>query len=161
MKTLSRFVVLVTNTAQLEAATKFYQRATRRRVNPHAARTVGEGEKFYVGMFCDRTVLASRSKYDREEIVEFADMDTLADTTPRLLALKASGWQPTRRKTETRPLVCFQYPSSQSLMRTVRNVRLIKADANYYIGLEILPDNQFKFKKFLKTKATGFEVIEF
>ena len=113
----------------------------------------------YVGMY-GRTVNVGTERFVHERVVEFNQMDQLADTPTRVAALKASGWTPVVRT--VRPLVQFTYPSRDKFpTRTVRSVRLIKADARYYIGVEILADNTFKFKKFLKNKATNFEVLEF
>lgn len=63
---------------------------------------------------------------------------------------------------ENNPLVSFMYPSSQDT-RVLKNrfVRLLGANHKYVIGLEILPENKFQFKKFCKNKILGFEVLAF
>lgn len=167
MKKLSRFVVAVSTNAELATAIKFFTRASRRKLNLASTQQV-YGGPMYVGMETNRTVLASSIKYAHETVVPFEKMDTLADTPSRMDALVQSGWKPTKASSipmEKRPLVKFQYPSkpgSRSFpLWTVRNVRLIKADAKYYIGLEILPENKFQFKKFLKSKAVNIEVLSF
>jgi hypothetical protein len=58
------------------------------------------------------------------------------------------------------PLVTFYYPSRENhLTFTRRSVRLIAADAKYVIGLDV--NDKFKFKKFLRKKASMIEVVEF
>lgn len=168
MKKLSHFVVAVSNDAQLAIAIKFFTRASRRKVNPSSSQHVYADNPMYVGMYADRSVLAWVVKYPHETVVPFEKMDTLADTPSRVVALVKSGWKPAKASSiplEKRPLVKFNYPTKPGNrnypLKTVRNVRLIKADANYYIGLEILPDNKFLFKKFLKAKATNVEVLTF
>lgn len=174
VKNLSRYVIRVRNQAELNIAIKFYLRASRRPLNFSSIRTIAYHSTLYVGMYSDRTVLASPTKFSYEQVVPFNDMISLADTASRRQALKwvMKGWKPARSvekspKTtvKSRPLVRFNYPSRPGHpsfpSRLVRNVRLIKADAKYYVGLEILSDNKFKFKKFLKSKATNVEVLSF
>lgn len=168
MKKLSDFVVLVTTDEQLDIALKFYQRAARRKLNEFCLTHVDKHSPTYIGMDVYRSVSASGLKYDHETVVPFEKMDTLADTPSRIVALVKSGWKPAKASSipmEKRPLVKFNYPTKPGNRNypywTVRNVRLIKADANYYVGLEILPDNKFRFKKFLKAKATNVEVLSF
>lgn len=166
MKKLSQFVVRVANQTELDVALKFFCRASRRSIDPGSVTTIyGYGVKLYVGMNA-RNVCAGPVKFDFETAVAYNDMDTLADTPNRIEALKSSGWSHPRRElpkpaVEKNPLVHFLYPSSQYSWDTLRSVRLIHADNKYYTGLEILPDNKFKFKKFLKAKARQFQVIEY
>jgi len=99
---------------------------------------------------------------DGENPIPFSSLPILADTPSRKAALKASGWFEAPKSNRPRqPLVQFDYPKRDSFQRTTRSVRLIKADDRYFVGLEILPDNAFQFKKFLKTKATNIKVLEF
>jgi hypothetical protein len=62
---------------------------------------------------------------------------------------------------EKNPLVSFYYPKSggSSWNKTYRLVRLIAADAKYYIGLEVNDKN--RFKKFLRSKVSQFTFVEF
>lgn len=162
MKKLSRFVIKVTSQKQLDIALKFYRRASRRPLHSMSdtAITRYAHSYLYVGMD-NRTVNAGSAKYPFEKVIEFNDMALLADTPARKRALVESGFIVEPNKKEL-PIVQFDYPNREATyIRTRRSVRLIKADANYYIGLEILPDNKFKFKKFLKRKATNVEVLTF
>ena len=66
------------------------------------------------------------------------------------------------------PLVEFNYPSSKSPSGhfTHRNVRLIGANRNYLIGLEILPSEnggkpKHQFKRFRRDKVIYFNLKEF
>ncbi len=170
MKTLSRYVVKVTNQRQLDIALKFFLRASRRPMHPQnhwaTAPTMAGYSHQYVGML-GRFVNFGPIKFDHEQVLAFKDMARLADTPTRIEALKESGFFPVATPVipkVKRPLVRFHYPSREGStyypLKTVRNVRLIKADAKYYVGLEVLPDNKFQFKKFLKSKAQNVEVVE-
>ncbi len=164
MKRLSRFVVRVTNQKQLDMAIKFFLRASRRPLNRGSITTMSIFPVLYVGMY-GRTVNVGASKFNFERAVEFNDMGMLADTPPRVTALEASGFtkQPVTKPKAKKdlPLVQFDYPKSGTFVRARRSVRLIQATPQYYLGIEILPDNKFQFKKFLKAKATNVEVLTF
>jgi hypothetical protein len=161
MKTLSRFVVKVANQKQLDIALKFFARASRRPLNVGSITSMHGMPSVYVGMY-GRTVNVGPVKFPYETSVPFTQMDSLADTNTRKAALKASGWwEAVKTERPRQPLMQFDYPNRETLARTRRSVRLIKADSRYFIGLEILPDNRFQFKKFLKAKARNVEVLEF
>jgi hypothetical protein len=162
MKTLSKFVVRVNSQAQLNVALKFFLRSSRRELNRSSIRSFSGFRTLYVGML-GRTVNVGSLKFDHETVIDFNDMALLADTPTRYRALDASGFKPEPRK-ETKkalPIVQFDYPKSDTFVRTRRSVRLIQATPRYYVGVEILPDNKFQFKKFLKNKATNVEVLTF
>jgi hypothetical protein len=162
MKTLSKFVVKVANQAQLNVALKFFLRASRRPLNPSSVGTMCGFKTMYVGMY-GRTVNIGPSKFPFETVIDFNDMALLADTPTRYRALDAAGFKPEPRKEikKALPIVQFDYPKSDTFVRTRRSVRLIQATTRYYVGIEILPDNKFQFKKFLKNKATNVEVLTF
>jgi hypothetical protein len=161
MKTLSKFVVRVTNQAQLDIAIKFFKRASRRPLNCASATSLGNFPMLYVGMY-GRTINAGPIKFPFEQTIEFNDMALLADTPTRYRALDFSGFKPEPRKTKKDlPIVQFDYPKRDSFVRTRRSIRLIQATPKYYLGVEIQPDNKFQFKKFLKAKATNVEVLTF
>ena len=76
-------------------------------------------------------------------------------TTPKVAA-KHKGKHPV----ELNPLVTFNYPSSKESWHHIpRTVRLIAANATYYIGLDVGDKN--RFKKFLRRKASQFSVVNF
>jgi hypothetical protein len=61
---------------------------------------------------------------------------------------------------EKNPLVHFNYPSSNICWHSPeRIVRLIAVNRKYIVGIEVSDKN--KFKKFLRSKATGFKIVEF
>ena len=117
--------------------------------------------------------MCGNNRFSFETEIPFSKMHLLADTSARERALVASGWdvagwsvpkKVTKPKpvVEKNPLVQFYYPNSKNNgLHSHRSVRLISADHNYYVGIEILPDNKFAFKKFLKAKARQFSVLEF
>jgi hypothetical protein len=113
----------------------------------------------FVGMN-GRTVCIGSATFPDEKVIEFNDMPLLADTVNRWRALDYSGFKPEPRQLKkSLPIVQFDYPKRESFARTRRSVRLIQADHRYYVGVEILPNNKFQFKKFLKSKATNVEVL--
>ena len=59
---------------------------------------------------------------------------------------------------EDNPLVRFFYPCKEG-NSTLRTVRLIGADEKYLIGLDCGDKN--RFKKFLRSKANYFTLVEF
>ena len=60
------------------------------------------------------------------------------------------------------PMVTFFYPPSNKPWQSRRRtLRLISAKGPHYVGLELMPDNKWHYKKFLKAKADEFEVVEF
>jgi len=164
MKKLSHFVVRVTNAHEFNVAVKFYQRASRRKLNRWMP-TAWESGVVYVGMYSDRTVLASSRKFDYEQVVPFQQMDTLADTPARKVALIASGWKQ-NKPVKGRPVVTFDYPASSrnpvypTAWKISRTVELISADDRYLTGLEVT-DDKHQFKKFLKSRASNFQVVKF
>ncbi len=61
---------------------------------------------------------------------------------------------------ESNPLVAFRYPKSDASWEVpVRVIRLISATPKYFLGLDTGDKN--RFKKFLRAKATSFELLEF
>ena len=172
MKKLSRYVIAVKTDEELAIARKFYLRASRRPLNINSLSSFVSRSTLFVGMQ-GRNVMCSDIKYDFETVVPFSKMHLLADTASRERALVASGWdvagwsvpkKVTKPKpaVEKNPLVQFYYPSSKNNgIPSLRSVRLISADRNYYVGLEILPANKFAFKKFFKCDARQFSVLEF
>ena len=64
------------------------------------------------------------------------------------------------------PLVTFYYPTSKEPRISKRRfVRVISADVNHLIGLEVTNDSEGKqkyaFKKFLQYKAEGIRLVEY
>ncbi len=86
MKNLANYVIEVSNAREREIALTFYQRATKRPLNPIVNRT-GSGR--YVGLMTDRTVTCGEMTFDWEQPVPFSQMATLADTPTRKRALKS------------------------------------------------------------------------
>jgi hypothetical protein len=63
---------------------------------------------------------------------------------------------------EKAPLVTFSYPRSQTpWVKSKRAVRLIAANDRYMVGIEILENNRFHFKKFLRSKMEMVSLVEF
>jgi len=61
---------------------------------------------------------------------------------------------------ENNPLVSFRYPKSDASWDIpLRVIRLISATPKYFLGLDTGDKN--RFKKFLRCKATRFELLEF
>ena len=66
----------------------------------------------------------------------------------------------TKHPIENNPLVQFEYPKSDMpWVRETRQVRLIGANARYFVGLEVSDKN--RFKKFLRNRASGFQFLSF
>lgn len=85
--------------------------------------------------------------------------------TPKVAARKRAKYP-----VDNNPEVAFLYPcSKEPWVRRLRRVKLIGADSRYYVGLEVsnykTPSGQIKarhqFKKFLRNKATNFELVSF
>ena len=72
----------------------------------------------------------------------------------------------TQAKQGKTPLVEFGYPSSKSPVGafTHRSVRLIGANKQHLIGLEILPGEKkprYQFKRFRRDRMVGLSLTEF
>lgn len=64
---------------------------------------------------------------------------------------------------EKNPLVTFMYPHNGEThtFPLERTVRLISSNSTHFTGLERQTNGKWKFKKYLKPKATRFTVAEF
>lgn len=76
--------------------------------------------------------------------------------------LQARKKQAEQRMEQHNPLATFFYPDSGTpWIDKQRNVRVIGANKDYLVGLEILPENKFQYKKFCKYKIRNFSLLEF
>lgn len=91
-------------------------------------------------------------------------------THPVSVAPKAAARRKAKYPVDNNPVVQFMYPKSQEpWVRKLRTVKLIGADSRYFIGLEVseykTPSGVIKprhqFKKFLRSKVTGFDLVTF
>jgi|FAXJ01.1.fsa_nt_gi hypothetical protein len=70
--------------------------------------------------------------------------------------------KPTVKQVEKNPLATFFYPMSDQPWNSMkRTVRVIAATALHITGLEQQDSGRWKYKKFLQSKATHFQVVSF
>lgn len=83
--------------------------------------------------------------------------------TPKVAARKSAKYP-----VDNNPVVSFDYPHSNpwDFSSDTRTVKLIGADARYYVGLEVTQSPvsgklKHQFKKFLRSKARNFRLVSF
>ena len=88
-------------------------------------------------------------------------------TRPVSVNRKVAARKSVKYPVDNNPVVSFNYPRSNpwDFSSDERTVKLIGADARYYVGLEVTQTDTGKvrhqFKKFLRYKARNFRLVSF
>lgn len=88
-------------------------------------------------------------------------------TRPVSVTPKVAARRKAKYPVDNNPVVTFDYPHSNpfDFSSDTRTVKLIGADARYYVGLEVTQTDTGKvrhqFKKFLRNKARNFRLVSF